>query len=160
MVLGQRMQQLPERHDIGPADALRQDPQIKIGKRTKTTADNAAKHHPNKPTVGTDSHQQWPPSANRQLVWMAFCRVFCCCFCSSSNIDLRISPKRVSWSNVVSLIWLLHALPRIYWDSLPIAVMTRSSGVTSGFVMYLCLWNTFPDTLVAIVFVIHISQAW
>jgi len=44
-------------------------------------------------------------------------------------------------------------------DSLPAAAMTASSGVTAGAEMYLCLWKTVLNTLVARVSFIHMVQA-
>ena len=45
-------------------------------------------------------------------------------------------------------------------DKIPVAAMTRSSGVMSGLVMYLCLWNTVAYILVALVSFIHIIHEW
>ena len=80
------------------------------------------------------------------------------CSSPSSIRFLIISPKLVSWSNVVSLRWLVF-FPPSSWDNLPISAMTRSSGVTPGFVRYLCLWKKIPEILVAFDFFIHIVQA-
>ena len=44
-------------------------------------------------------------------------------------------------------------------DILSIAAMTRSSSVTSGLVIYLCLWNTVPEICVIFISFIHIIQA-
>ena len=43
-------------------------------------------------------------------------------------------------------------------DMFAAAAMTESSGMTVGFVMYLCLKNTVPDTLVARVSFTHNFQ--
>ena len=74
------------------------------------------------------------------------CRADWSCSSSSSIRFLRISPKLVSWSNVVLLIWLVF-LPPISWYNLPIAAMTRSSDVTPGFMRYLCLWKKIQKLL-------------
>ena len=39
-----------------------------------------------------------------------------------------------------------------------VAAITASSGVTVGFLMYFCLKNTFPETLVAHISFTHKSQ--
>ena len=40
--------------------------------------------------------------------------------------------------------------------NLPVADMTRSSGVMSGLVIYLCSWNNVAEIRVALVSFIHI----
>ena len=42
----------------------------------------------------------------------------------------------------------------------PSTDMTLSSGVMSGLVIYLCLWNTVDEICVALVSFIHIIHEW
>ena len=71
----------------------------------------------------------------------------------------RMLPSVVSCSSVV----LLRCSGRFSfssWDILSISAMTRSSGVTSGLVMYLCLWNTVPEIRLVLFSLICMIQVW
>ena len=92
-----------------------------------------------------------------KMVWFVIWRADRSFSSSSSIRFLIISPKLVSWSNAVSLRWLVF-LPPSSWHNLPIAAMTWSSGVTPGFVRYLCLWKTFQKFLRLLIYSSTLSR--
>ena len=75
----------------------------------------------------------------------------------SELFSFRMLPSVVSCSSVV-LLRCSGIFPFSSCDSLFIAAMTRSSGVTSGLMMYLCLWNTVPETRVVFIYFVHMIQ--
>ena len=72
---------------------------------------------------------------------------------------LRMVLMRFNFSRIVSLRWG-GMQPLIVSDKFPAAAMTLLSGVMSGLVIYLCLWNTAAKISVALVSFIHIIHEW
>ena len=68
---------------------------------------------------------------------------------------LRMVPNHSNWCRAVLLRWVAMR-PLSSAANLPDVAMTRSSGVTLGSVMYLCLWKTVVEILVNIVSFIRI----
>ena len=72
---------------------------------------------------------------------------------------LRMVSRRSRWSRLAALRWC-GIWPLILSAKVLAAAMTRSEGVTAGFVRYLCLWKTVAETRVYHVSFIHMVQAW
>ena len=79
-------------------------------------------------------------------------------FSGWSHPCLRMIPSRSNWCRAVLLSWVAMR-PLSSAANLPEVAMTRSSGVTLGLVMYLCLWKTVAEILVDLVSLIHIFYA-
>ena len=79
----------------------------------------------------------------------------CAVFSGWDHPCLRMVPSRSNWCRAVLLRWVaMQTLSSA--TNFPDVVMTRSSGVTLGLVMSLCLWKMVAEILVALVYFIHI----
>ena len=79
-------------------------------------------------------------------------------FSAWANPCLRMVPSCSNWCRYIFLRWVAMR-PLSSAANLPAVAMPRSSGDTLGLVMYLYLWKTVVEILVALVSFIHIVHA-